>query len=70
MFKVRKKGIIRSKKFNQKFKPLIVEFEYFQLKKTNTTCKELFDLIREYNYYIFYLEYDYQVIIFVFIMII
>jgi len=38
---------------------LIVEFEYFQLKKTNTTCKELFDFIREQNYYIFYLEYLY-----------
>jgi FkbM family methyltransferase len=39
---------------------LIVEFEYFQLEKTNTTCKELFDFIRNQNYYIFYLEYIYQ----------
>lgn len=38
---------------------LIVEFEWFQLEKTNTTCKELFDFIREQNYYIFYLEYVY-----------
>lgn len=38
---------------------LIVEFECFQLKKTNTTCKELFDFIREQNYYIFYLDYIY-----------
>lgn len=33
---------------------LIVEFENFQLEKTNTTCKELFDFIREQDYYIFY----------------
>ena len=38
---------------------LIVEFEHFQLEKTNTTCKELFDFIREQDYYIFYLEYVY-----------
>jgi FkbM family methyltransferase len=38
---------------------LIVEFEEHQLSKTNTTCKELFDYIRENNYYIFYLDYDY-----------
>uniref|UniRef100_A0A6C0D0K1 Methyltransferase FkbM domain-containing protein n=1 Tax=viral metagenome TaxID=1070528 RepID=A0A6C0D0K1_9ZZZZ len=38
---------------------LIVEFEKFQLIKTNTTCKELFDYIRELDYYIFYLEYEY-----------
>lgn len=38
---------------------LIVEFEYFQLAKTNTTCKELFDFIRNNHYYIFYLEYEY-----------
>lgn len=38
---------------------LIVEFEWFQLKKTNTTCQELFDFIRNNNYYIFYLEYKY-----------
>ena len=38
---------------------LIVEFEYFQLQKTNTTCTELFDFIREQDYYIFYLDYTY-----------
>jgi hypothetical protein len=38
---------------------LIVEFEHFQLSKTNTSCKELFDYIRSQNYYIFYLEYEY-----------
>jgi hypothetical protein len=38
---------------------LIVEFENFQLRKTNTLCKELFHYIREQNYYIFYLEYSY-----------
>lgn len=38
---------------------LIVEFECFQLEKTNTTCKELFDFIRDQDYYIFYLEYSY-----------
>jgi len=38
---------------------LIVEFESFQLHKTGTTCKELFDFIRSNNYYIFYLEYRY-----------
>ena len=38
---------------------LIVEFENFQLQKTGTTCKELFDYIRDQNYYIFYLEYQY-----------
>lgn len=42
------------------YKPvLIVEFESFQLQKTNTSCKELFDFIRSKNYYIFYLEYEY-----------
>jgi FkbM family methyltransferase len=38
---------------------LIVEFENFQLAKTNTTCKELFDFIRDQDYYIFYLDYSY-----------
>jgi len=38
---------------------LIVEFEHFQLAKTNTSCKELFDFIHENNYSIFYLEYEY-----------
>jgi FkbM family methyltransferase len=38
---------------------LIVEFEDFQLKKTNTTCKELFNFIKEQEYYIFFLDYNY-----------
>lgn len=38
---------------------LIVEFEDHQLKKTNTTGKELFDFIREQDYYIFLLDYYY-----------
>jgi FkbM family methyltransferase len=38
---------------------LIVEFEYFQLSKTGTTCTELFGFIRNQNYYIFYLESPY-----------
>jgi FkbM family methyltransferase len=38
---------------------LIIEFEHFQLNKTNTTIKELYDFIREQNYYIFYLDYIY-----------
>lgn len=44
----------------KKYKPtLIVEFEVFQLVKTNTSCEELFDFIRNNNYYIFYLDYEY-----------
>lgn len=55
-----KKVLLGATNLLQKHKPtLIVEFEHFQLAKTNTTCKELFDFIREQNYYIFYLEYDY-----------
>jgi FkbM family methyltransferase len=38
---------------------LIVEFESFQLSKTQTSCRELFDFIRKLNYSIFYLEYEY-----------
>jgi FkbM family methyltransferase len=38
---------------------LIVEFESVQLSKTNTLCKDLFDYIRNQNYYIFFLEYSY-----------
>lgn len=38
---------------------LIVEFEHFQLRKTNTTCEELFTYIRSLGYHIFYLEYEY-----------
>ena len=55
-----KKVLIGSKTLLKTHNPiLIVEFEYFQLEKTNTCCKELFDLIREHDYYIFYLEYVY-----------
>jgi FkbM family methyltransferase len=50
-----KKVLIGAKKLLQTHKPLlIVEFEHFQLSKTNTTCKELFDYIREQDYYIFF----------------
>jgi FkbM family methyltransferase len=55
-----KKVLLGAKKLLKTDKPvLIVEFEHFQLMKTNTSCKELFDFIREQNYYIFYLEYQY-----------
>lgn len=55
-----KKVLIGSCQLLKQYKPaLIVEFESHQLLKTNTTCKELFDFIRDNNYYIFYLEYDY-----------
>jgi FkbM family methyltransferase len=55
-----KKVLIGATHLLKKHKPiLIVEFEHFQLIKTNTTCKELFDFIREQDYYIFYLEYSY-----------
>lgn len=56
-----KKVLIGAKNILAQYKPiLIVEFEWFQLMKTNTTCKELFDFIRNNNYYIFYIEYTYQ----------
>jgi FkbM family methyltransferase len=55
-----KKVLIGANNLLKTHKPiLIVEFEHFQLVKTNTTCKELFDFIREQNYYIFYLDYYY-----------
>jgi FkbM family methyltransferase len=55
-----KKVLIGTKKILEIHKPLlIVEFEYFQLRKTNTSCEELFDFIREQNYYIYFLEYCY-----------
>jgi FkbM family methyltransferase len=42
------------------FQPvLIIEFENFQLEKTDTTCYELFNLIRDNDYYIFFLEAEY-----------
>lgn len=54
-----KKVLLGSTNLLKTHKPvLIVEFEYFQLTKTNTSCKELYDYIREQNYYIFYLEYS------------
>jgi FkbM family methyltransferase len=55
-----KKVLIGATNLLKTHKPiLIVEFEFFQLEKTNTSCKELFDFIREQDYYIFYLEYSY-----------
>lgn len=55
-----KKVLLGANNLLKTHKPvLIVEFEHFQLMKTNTSCKELFDFIREQNYYIFYLEYCY-----------
>lgn len=38
---------------------IIVEFEYWQLGRANTTCEELAQLLRDMNYYIFYLEAEY-----------
>lgn len=38
---------------------LIVEFEHFQLAKNDKTCQELADIIRNYGYYIYYLDYEY-----------
>ncbi len=55
-----KKVLIGATNLLKTHKPtLIVEFEYFQLSKTNTSCQELFDFIRGLNYYIFYLEHSY-----------
>lgn len=55
-----KKVLLGSLNLLKTHKPiLIVEFESFQLSKTNTTCKELYDFIRSCDYYIFYLEYKY-----------
>jgi FkbM family methyltransferase len=55
-----KKVLIGATNLLKTHKPiLIVEFEFFQLEKTNTSCKELFDFIREQDYYIFYLDYSY-----------
>lgn len=55
-----KKVLIGASNLLKTHKPvLIVEFEHFQLEKTNTSCKELFDFIRENDYYIFYLDYVY-----------
>ena len=55
-----KKVLLGARNILQTHKPaLIVEFEYFQLRKTGVTCKEMFDYIREQDYYIFFLEYSY-----------
>lgn len=55
-----KKVLIGATNLLKTHKPiLIVEFEDVQLEKTNTQGKELFDFIREQDYYIFYLEYAY-----------
>jgi FkbM family methyltransferase len=55
-----KKVLIGAHNLLKKYKPvLIVEFEHFQLAKTNTSCEELFNFIRNNNYYIFYLSYSY-----------
>jgi hypothetical protein len=55
-----KKVILGCSDILKKYKPvLIVEFEETQLQKTNTTSKELFDFIRNNNYYIFFLDYEY-----------
>jgi hypothetical protein len=55
-----KKVIAGAKNLLKTHKPvLIVEFEFCQLDKTCTSCKELFNFIREQNYYIFYLEFTY-----------
>ena len=55
-----KKVLVGSENLLKKCKPvLIIEFEFFQLAKTDTTCEELFNFIRSNNYHIFYLEYHY-----------
>lgn len=55
-----KKVLIGATNLLKTHKPtLIVEFEYFQLSKTDVSCTELFNYIREQNYFIFYLEYSY-----------
>jgi len=55
-----KKVLLGATNLINKYKPiLIIEFEIFQLQKTNTSCKDLFDYIRNNNYYIFYLDYFY-----------
>jgi FkbM family methyltransferase len=55
-----KKVIMGSLNLLKIHKPiLIIEFESKQLLKTNTTCEELFNFIRNNNYYIYYLEYEY-----------
>lgn len=55
-----KKVLMGSINIMQTYKPiLIVEFEWFQLSKAGVTCQELFDYIRNNQYYIFYLEYHY-----------
>jgi FkbM family methyltransferase len=55
-----KKVLLGCKNLLQRCKPiLIIEFEHFQLQKTNTTCLELFEFIKDNGYHVFYLEYIY-----------
>jgi FkbM family methyltransferase len=55
-----KKVLIGATNLLKTHKPiLIVEFEILQLQKTNTNCRELFNFIREQDYFIFYLDYEY-----------
>jgi FkbM family methyltransferase len=55
-----KKVLLGTINILQKYKPiLIVEFEECMLKKTNTSSKELFTFLKENNYYIFFLDYEY-----------
>jgi len=39
---------------------LLIEFEIDQFVKTNTTCEQVANFIRELGYYIFYLDYEYE----------
>ena len=56
-----KKVLEGAKNLLKTHKPaLIVEFEERQLKKTNASCRELFNFIRELDYYIFFIDYCYQ----------
>ena len=44
----------------EKHKPtIIIEFEEHQMRKVGKTCKDLYDLIIDMGYYIFYLDYEY-----------
>ena len=55
-----KKVLLGAKETILKFKPtLIIEFERHQLVKTNTTVKDLVEVLEQFNYKIFYLEYLY-----------
>ena len=55
-----KKVLLGMQEILKTHKPLLIfEFENFQLLKTNTSCEELFNFIREQNYYIYFLDYYY-----------